>query len=73
MGENLSHGRYNHNLFWCFYIFDIASSSDFFFLFVFRIAKLFNHNELEAVKDRKDKFKRWVHVTRCYKDKILQF
>ena len=30
----------------------------FFFLFVFRIAKLFNHNELEAVKDRKDKFKR---------------
>ena len=30
----------------------------FFFLFVFRIAKLFNHNELVAVKDRKDKFKR---------------
>ena len=30
----------------------------FFFIFVFRIAKLFNHNELEAVKDRKDKFKR---------------
>lgn len=24
-----------------------------------RIAKLFNHNELEAIKDRKDKFKRW--------------
>ena len=23
-----------------------------------RIAKLFNHNELEAIKDRKDKFKR---------------
>lgn len=25
-----------------------------------RMAKLFNHNELEAIKDRKDKFKRSV-------------
>jgi len=24
------------------------------------MAKLFNHNELEAIKDRKDKFKRSV-------------
>lgn len=31
----------------------------FGFLFVLRIAKLFNHNELDAIKDRKDKFKRW--------------
>ena len=30
------------------------------------MAKLFNHNELEAIKDRKDKFKRWVS-----EDKII--
>lgn len=30
-------------------------------LFFFRISKLFNHNELDAVRDKKDKFKRW-HV-----------
>ena len=34
-----------------------------FFSFL-RMAKLFNHNELEAIKDRKDKFKR--SATQCY-------
>ena len=32
----------------------------------FRISKLFNHSELDAVKDRKDKFKRyWCAVGEC--------